>query len=289
MNTSGGDDQVEDVPDGVDAIAHGSAEEEQVTALLPEQPEEGALSSIVRSNAEEGQSVPLWLITFTDVMALMLTFFVLLYAMSAPKKEKWEEISAALSSQFNRQYNKPFNAGTQDTISIDRISLSRALDLNYLKSLVTDLLKEEGVKDAHIEVQSRRLIISLPSNLLFDAGKAEVKLDGKKTLFSLGGVLSRIKNRIEIIGHTDPTPPSSDKSDYETNWDLSLARATAVAIVLKDVGYTHETVVRGFSSARYDELPENLKDEERKALARRVDIVIMEDDGRKKTFMNLDF
>ena len=40
--------------------------------------------SIIRHNDEGGGKVPLWLITFTDVMALMLTFFVLLYAMSSP-------------------------------------------------------------------------------------------------------------------------------------------------------------------------------------------------------------
>ncbi len=227
--------------------------------------------------------VPLWLITFTDIMALMLTFFVLLYSMSVPKEEKWEEITDALSSKFQEAYSRPFHAGTQDVIEIDKIDKSHALDLGYLKTLVGNLLEEKGIEGVLMFENGKRLIVSLPSELLFESGQASVNIEGKKLLFNLGGALSRVKNRVEIVGHTDPTP-MSEKAGYTSNWELSLARGASVAAMLKEVGYSRAIIIRGFSSARFDEMSDDISEKERYDLSRRVDIVLMEDGGMKQKF-----
>lgn len=235
---------------------------------------------------EENTHVPLWLITFTDVMALMLTFFVLLYAMSSPQKDKWEKITTSLGTQFTKQFSRPFHNGDQDTINIDRISTTRALDLKYLKTLIDQYIKQEGLKDFRINQQKKRLVISLPSDLLFESGSADIETDAKKSIFSLGGILSRIHNRIEIAGHTDPSPLAAD-APYHSNWELSLARSVSVAALLRESGYDREITVKGLSSGRYDELPENMTAKEKQALSRRVDVIIMSDGGVKNKFLNL--
>ncbi len=237
------------------------------------------IPSIIRKNKSGEQSVPLWLITFTDVMALMLTFFVLLYSMAVPQEEKWDEISAALSSKFKNTESKMYNAGSQDAVSIDKIKPSTALDLNYLKVLITNLLKDKNIKDVLIFQNGNRLIISVPSDLLFESGRANINLRGKRVLFTLGGALSRVKNRVEIVGHADPTPITSGKGLYSTNWELSLARSASVAAIFKEVGYDRHITIRGVSSARYDELSEDMPEEVRNDLSRRVDIVLMGDAG----------
>jgi len=218
-------------------------------------------------------------VTFTDVMALMLTFFVLLYAMSVPEEDKWNEISTALSNQFNKTERKPYVMGSQDVIEIDKIPTSRALDLSYLDSLVTEAVKKERLEGVTVKSNKKRLIVSLPSALLFETGSVDVKIEGKKALFSIGGILDRIKNRVEIIGHTDPSAIRKDASGYKTNWELSLARAISVASTLHDVGYSKGMAVRGLASGRYAELPEDIPESDRYALSRRVDIVIMQDSG----------
>ncbi|PCI56064.1 MAG: flagellar motor protein MotB [Alphaproteobacteria bacterium] len=243
-------------------------------------------SSIIRKQDDTAQAVPLWLITFTDVMALMLTFFVLLYSMSVPVEEKWQEIADSFSSKFNYQESRPHNAGSQDVVSIDRIDKSRALSLRYLKALVKNILKSNGVKDVLIFENDKRLVISLPSELLFKSGSAQINLKGKKVLFALGGALSRVKNRIEIAGHTDPRPITGN-GPYRTNWELSLARSAAVSVMLKDVGYSRDITIRGLSSARFDEMSENATVEERYGLSRRVDIILMDDDGLRIKFKGL--
>ncbi len=252
--------------------------EDDVSAPIVEEKSYSAQSSIVRANDEE-QSVPLWLITFTDVMALMLTFFVLLYAMSVPQEDKWEGISSALSFKLNKFEGDLFNAGSQDVINIGKISTSKALDLRYLKTIITSLLKERGIDEALIYQNNKRLIVSLPSELLFESGSAQIGLEGKKVLFAMGGILARVKNRIEVVGHTDPNPINDDKAMYRNNWELSLARAAALSAVLYEVGYSEDIAIRGLSSARYDEMSADASQEERYKLSRRVDIILMEDDG----------
>ncbi len=243
-----------------------------VSTAAPDSP------SIIRKN-EKDQTVPLWLITFTDVMALMLTFFVLLYAMSVPKEESWNEISLALSSNFSKDHAKPLNAGSQDVVNIDRISKNRALDLRYLKTLISGLLKKNNIDDVLIFQNGSRLIVSLPSELLFNSASANIGTEGKKMLFALSGVLERVKNRIEVVGHTDPRPITGTAGGYETNRELSLARAASVASILKNVGYQREITIRGMASARYDEMPENIPEGKAYSLSRRVDIILMDDDG----------
>ncbi len=234
----------------------------------------------------EERAVPvLWLITFTDVMALMLTFFVMLYSMSVPEEEKWEDMTDAFTVSFSQFESPKWYQGPQDTINIDKLDFSRALDLKYLNALVSEIIeKDEKLENVVIIPQKDRLILSLPTELLFKSGQSEVTVKGKRSLFSLGGPLSRIRNQVEVIGHADPRPIQSEGGRFSSNWELSLSRAANVASVLENVGYVRSIIVRGLSSARYDELPVELSEEERLSLSRRVDIVIMKDDGSQRMF-----
>lgn len=244
--------------------------------------EQAGQFSMVRHTVSDARPAPLWLITFTDVMALMLTFFVLLYSMSAPKQEDWDAIIKTLNTNFSEKYARQFFRGSQDVISIDKIDTSRALDLGYLKALITNLLRQKGIENIVILENEKRLIISLPSELLFKSASSDVDVEGKKILFALGGALSRVKNRIEVEGHTDPQPIRNSQTDLRTNWELSLARSAAVAKMLRDVGYSRSIAVKGLSSGRFEELSKEENLEERYNISRRVDIIVMEDDGRRK-------
>jgi len=245
-------------------------------------------SRIKRINDEGDKSdkAPLWLITFTDAIALMLTFFVLLYAMSTPKKEKFEQMTSAMNKEFGEYFTKKWNAGNQDTISIDKVDSTQALNLKYLQALLTDVARESKyLSQIMINLQKNRLIISLPTGLIFSDGSAEVQEKGKRAIFVIGDVLSRIRNKIEVIGHADPRPVSGA---FHSNWDLSLSRAASVAGVLQDIGYSRHITIRGLSDGRYSELPEEMTEKERLQLSRRVDIVILYGDGKRRQILKLD-
>jgi len=227
---------------------------------------------------------PIWLITFTDTIALMLTFFVMLFAMSTPAEKEWSEITAALFSQLNKFYGPSFNRGPVDALSLQRVDFDRALDISYLSALMESVTEEnENLAGARFIEQPGRLVISLPQDLLFNAGRAEISEEGSRALYGLGGALSRIKNKVEVLGHADPRPlPQGQERAYESNWELSLARAANVAGVLNDVGYEKDINIIGDSSGRYQDLAAVADENLRMDLARRVDIVIYDHDGRKK-------
>lgn len=243
----------------------------------------------VRITSDDDPAIPpLWLITFTDIMALMLTFFVLMYSMAMPEKERWSEMTAAINKNFNSETAPSFKEGSQMSIVIDKIEVNKAQDLGYLESIVRKALADnENTRDVLIFAQQDRLVVSMPNDLFFDSGASDIQADGKRILFELGGILQRIKNAIEIVGHADPRPIESETGPYTDNWDLSMARAMAVSSVLNNVGYTKPHTVRAMSSARYNDLPQDMEREKKLALSRRVDIVILNTDTKQKSFLGI--
>jgi len=254
---------------------------------VPASPKVQEEVSLVRTGDDDVSAVPLWLITFTDVMALMLTFFVLLYSMSTPQEEKWQDIVDSLSYNEDIYDSAARNAGTQDYISLDKIEKSSALEPGYLKVLIENMLFERKISGILLIENQDRLLISLPAQLLFESGVADMKETGRQLIFELGGVLSRVKNRIEVIGHADPVPIRSQVGQFDSNWELSLARAASVSMALRDVGYQRPMTVRGLSSARFDELPDEISIQDRYLLARRVDIVVMDDSGYRQNAFDM--
>lgn len=263
----------------------GNAQDQEMPAYVTRLQKE-----MSRPKIEDEEAVsPIWLITFTDIMALMLTFFVLLYAMARPDEIKWDEMTGALNREFNEFYAQEFESGSIDALNIDKVDFRRALDLNYLRGLITESLSDtEGADRILFMPQKDVLLISMPDDLFFESGQAEVSTEGKRVLFTLGGVLSRIKNKIEIVGHADPRPIQNENSPFSSNWDLSLVRASNVANVLTSVGYDRPILVRGSSAGRFDDLPQDMALAERYDLARRVDIVILKNDGRQRLMVDGD-
>ena len=222
-----------------------------------------------------------WLVTFTDIMGLMLTFFVMMFAMAEPREAEWSEVSAALRSEVGKVYGASENSGTEETIDLSRVNYKNALDVRYLEELMRTLIEEnEGLKNITLISQPGSVVLSLPQELLFDPGQAAVKETGRKALYTLGGALTRMRNRIEIDGHADPRPIEGAKSSFSNNWELSLARAANVAAILENVGYQQSIGISGFGSGRYQDL-DSINDQiRRQDLSRRVDIVIMNHSGK---------
>lgn len=219
---------------------------------------------------ETKQSVA-WLITFTDLVSLMLTFFVLLFSMSNIKVDRWNDVIDALSQSLNPSNTKAQSSATA-SFNIATLFRKRAINLDYLASVLEEAVtKDEILKTSQLMLLEDRLVIALPGDLLFQPGKAVLAENARKALFNLGGVLRNIGNQVGINGHTDPTPPSGGL--YTTNWELSVGRAAAVANALKRSGYTDDIIAFGYSSSRFEELPD-LPQAQRLALARRVDIVV---------------
>lgn len=212
-----------------------------------------------------------WMIAFSDLVSLLLAFFVLLFSMYSVKVDRWQSTVDSLSEALNPKradavapFTSPFN--------IAKVSRNRVIDLDYLATLLQQSLKSDALlAESQILRRADRLIVALPGDLLFDPGRAVLTPRARDAVFSLGGILRSLGNQIGVNGHSDPVPLASPK--YTSNWELSLARAAAVANTLRRSGYEKEIVAYGFADSRYDELP-RMNETQRHAWARRVDIVV---------------
>lgn len=213
-----------------------------------------------------------WLVTFSDIVLLMLTFFVMLFAMQKIDQGTWETLSESLSrSLAPGQDQAELRPNARRNIAT--FTRKRGDDPAYIEAI----LKEKAARDpvlsrAIVRRYGDRVVLSLPGDLLFPPGSAELTAHANETLFDLGGVLRYFGNRIDVQGHSDPTPPKG--AGVPSNRELSLARAAAVAERLKRSGYPRPVGALGYGAARFGDLAAVESRERRFALGRRVDLVI---------------
>jgi len=218
-----------------------------------------------------------WLLTFTDLVSLMLTFFVLLFSMSNVKSDRWENVIDSLSRTLQPTPVKTVPA-VSASFNIGTLFRKTALNLDYLAGVLRDSLSRlESQDDARVIRLEDRLIITLPGDLLFRPGQGELTARAADILFVLGGIFQNMDNEISVNGHTDPDPPTG--TGYDTNWELSTARAVAVANALHQAGYREKISAFGYADSRYNQLP-MIDEKKRQALGRRVDIIVLPTVGR---------
>ena len=213
-----------------------------------------------------------WLVIFADLVSLLLTFFVMMFAMSTVEQAKWE---AAVGS-FSRSMNIDSSAiirSAQPELTVPTVERPDAVNLDYLVSVLRGQFAEAPLLSRSvIHRYADHLIISFPNDLLFGAGSADLSARAETALAVLSGVLGNLPNKIDVSGHTDPSPISSRA--YPSNWELSLDRARAVAAHLSRAGYQRDIGVFGYADTRFNDLSLRLAADQREALARRVDIII---------------
>ena len=217
-----------------------------------------------------------WMITFTDLITLMLTFFVLLFSMSNVKVDKWKNMIDALSLSLNPSQTKSAVVSTAK-FNISAIFRKRSINLDYLASVLRETINaDQFLRRSQLIRLEDRLVIALPGDLVFKPGSAVMTERASKALFDLGGILANIGNKVGVNGYSDPTPPKG--GEYVSNWELSLGRAAAVANELRRSGYPDNITAYGYSASRSGQ-SSKVEKTKRRAMARRVDIVIMPTGG----------
>ena len=215
-----------------------------------------------------------WLLTFADLVSLLITFFVLLYSMKVIDTQRWDEMKGSFSGVFSIREAIVFHQPDKTT-TVEKVDSATADNLDYIQSLMMKRFKENKVlqfaaMDRNYELD--RLTITLPSSILFESGGVELKKEGQEAMLLLGEVMLYLDNRIEVGGHTDPYPISNIA--YPTNWELAMVRSIRVAENLESQGVPGPIVAVSYAASRFDQLDETLKSAERYEKARRVDLII---------------
>jgi chemotaxis protein MotB len=217
-----------------------------------------------------------WIVSFADLLSLLLSFMVMIFAMSnaerAPPQEPVETLAVeTLAETVNWPERELPTAAAR--FSIERAKVGQALDLDYLAAVLeTTLAADRLLGDTRIWRREDRLVLAIPTDVLFAPGEARLPEEVRPTLDALARVLGNVTNRISILGHADPEPVR-EGGDYPSNWELSLARALAVAESLERAGLGRPVACYGLADSRYDALRE-MSASRRRSMARRVDLVV---------------
>jgi len=188
----------------------------------------------VAEEEDAGAEIPEWVVTFGDMMSLLLTFFIMLVSMSEIKDSKFQALEEALKQQFG-----------PDTVSFSR---SPGLVLKPRKSALAKLAtngmsQRHGTMRGGAEVKSPQgdfaevRIIRAGSEIVtgtvvsFEHGKTELTDQTRRQLEFQSRLFRKSGQKIEIRGHTTRRPLSV-KSPFEDHWELAHARSQAVKRLL---------------------------------------------------------
>ena len=186
--------------------------------------------TLPKEEVEEG--VPQWVVTFGDLMSLLLCFFVLLLSFSEMDRRKYKMVSGSMKQAFGIQREKPVFESPKGQKLIakefDQAVISTKIE-ESIKPVIDDIKNEyEELKDAvELEIGEDEITIRMMGETTFDTGKAELHPAFNPLLKKIGAVLSQTKGEIIIAGHTDNVPLSGGL--YGSNLGLSMARAGSVA------------------------------------------------------------
>ncbi|OGV68457.1 MAG: hypothetical protein A3K19_10095 [Lentisphaerae bacterium RIFOXYB12_FULL_65_16] len=144
------------------------------------------------------------------------------------------------------------------------------------KSLERDMAEILKNKDITISELQGKLTVNILSSVMFDSGKAELKVEGQDVLKSLGAALKSLPGRqVLVVGHTDNVPIGTAK--FASNWELSAARATSAVRHLVDSCAVDPRRIGAVGYGEYHPVADNSTPEGR-AQNRRISVVILAED-----------
>ena len=243
------------------------------------------MKDLKKTNQGTGNQVDAnaWMVTFADLIMLLLTFFVLLLTMkSMDTKEIERKLRYFSNEEGPLEYTETRISGEgadrigekQKTVFIEKTKTLQLL-LELLEGVATSAdrdLENKELKDLlSITEDHRGVVVTIQSDELFDSGKAEIKIDRLHILDAAGDLLKNASNDMLIMGHTDDIPYTGEA--FSSNYELSFFRALSVFYHLTDrSGLNNRQLATGGygdKSPKYtNDTPEN------RAKNRRVELVL---------------
>lgn len=266
-----------------------------------------------KKEEEQAPGSPAWMATFSDLMNLLLCFFVLLFAMSSVDQDKFEELVASLSASFGILEGgaasviegSKISTGVSDLNELDDYyedlglnTEGEAKDINdndseYDGDTVLEQIQKEGTAESEkmaeemeqeaiqkniegqveIEFTAQYVQLTLNGALLFDSAKSNIRSDAVPLVDKVGDILMNYKGNMVEITGFTDSVPLLDDPKYDDNWDLSSARAKSVLMYLVNNKGMDISIMKASGRGENDPIASNDTAEGR-AQNRRVEIKI---------------
>lgn len=258
-------------------------------------------NSRINRSKKVKKGAPAWMVTYSDMVTLILVFFILLFSMSQIDAEKFRAISESFRSQLifdalpaivhentAKEAPKEFTEKNQEETFPQKDEVitddnnEEANDQIEKNDSLDDLLREiraylqennlEHVISANRTVEG--VVLVLQERVLFETAEAEILDTAEPFLDKVIELLETIPNEVRIEGHTDDRPISNYR--YPSNWELSVARASRVIRYFLDEG---DFIESRFIAAGYGDTRPTVPNDstENWSKNRRVEIVILEE------------
>lgn len=224
-----------------------------------------------RHEEEEHENHERWLVTYADMVTLLMVLFIVMFAMSSVDQKKFSALKEGLAAGFGRSavvmdgseslLSEPGSAAVR-TITPQQYKLTamqqtavdeavaeqnrlrterqyaeakaEVLRLSKLLARLDRALRAAGLReDVQASIDNRGLVVSLVSrHVVFEANRAELTLRGRRVVTTLARVLRRIPDPLQVDGHTNQVPVKPKY--YATDWDLAAARSLTVLRFLNE-------------------------------------------------------
>jgi len=216
--------------------------------------------------------------TYSDLVTLLLCFFVLLFSFSVIDAKKFEAIIRSFQGSLGiLDSGKTTDEDQYISQALQSNRLLReqqeAESMEWLYRQLDEYIQQNNLEGTVVlGVEERGLLIRFKDQVLFDSGKAIIRKDGEPIVQSIGEILKQNDRAIRVEGHTDNVPMHSLL--YPSNWELSTARAVnVVKFFIEKVGIA-PTRLSAAGYSEYHPIADNDTAENRQK-NRRVDVVIL--------------
>ncbi len=220
-----------------------------------------------------------WLLTYADMITLLLIMFIVLYSAAAQDTQKFRMLAMYLRATFGGVLTQgpTFLSGSGEEIIPELYP--------KIQSAVSQFQAgkegEGGGEGVSTLVDQRGIVVRLMTdNILFERASVEIREDMKQILDALAPVLIEANSPVLVEGHTCDLPMRGS-GRYVSNWELSTGRATAVVRYLVEKGKVPARLLSAAGYAQYRSLVPNTSEAMRQK-NRRIDIVILKGAGSEE-------
>ena len=247
-----------------------------------------------RQLEEEPDNHERWLVTYADLLTVLMALFIVMFAMSVVDKHKFDKLKQGLN-EYLGEGPELIDGGSgllsqqeaTDTVETDVVAAVAALhaertrsaavakerdDLLEVQRRITSSLKEKGLENSvRFKIDERGLVVTIVTDdVLFDLGSATLRDGGRAVLDGVGPALIPLPNPVTVEGHTDNLPIRGGR--FPSNWELSTERATTDLRYLTE---GHRLPAKRMSAAGYaDQRPVAANTPASRGENRRVEVIV---------------
>jgi chemotaxis protein MotB len=234
-----------------------------------------------RKHNEEHENAERWLLTYADLITLLLAFFIMMYVFSKKDAQKYDEVASHLKTIFSGGTGLAGKGSVTAASPIDMPSKG-ASSGEIKRQLESELMdsnrNKPGGENISVLSDERGVVIRVLDKAFFDEGKAELKDGAKGALDKIVPIIKSVDNHVRIEGHTDNVPINTN--EFKSNWELSVRRATEVVRYFVEKRGLPPERISATGYAEYRPIVQN-NSPKNKSLNRRIEIIVVKSNEKK--------